>query len=333
MKDLFNTNKKNVKKESLELDVQSELFNFDCVEEDHYQIIDDNCGDVYEVVDISKLEKHSNNSKIFLEIEDQVAHENLKSSILERGLIHPIVCKRSKKGYVIISGHRRHQALSALVKDGHFQFSSTRIKVVSFDSEMAEMEYILDANITNREISDYSKMMSVYEYSHIYDYKKKNRQLPSGLSQQVFVADKMKMGTRQVAKYLFIINNLEKELITEVLKNDEMSLNKLYIRIKELGIKDTEASCGLSNIVNEPSNEPPVELVDQQQDIEAKPLNAKTRRHVERLVKDLVKINETSKSILDSSELDKTVKKRIISLINNIEKTNAVISDLIQVVE
>lgn len=280
---------------------------------------DANSKDEYIYVDIHDLIPSDENKSIYLEIEDQPSFNKLKQSIKEIGLIEPIVCQSADKNnkYVIISGHRRHSALLELSKEGHQQLNTIEVKVAKSTKKENVLQTMLDANNSTREISEYSKMISVIKYAEVYQGKKKRKEVPVGLTEKKFVSDRMNIGERQIAKYLYMYKNIETSIIEEVINNNEFSLNKLYNRMDELrkqkiNIKELTIDDFLNS--EKPNND------ESKANIETD-VSTKTKNKVKRFSKDLSKVYDVGKGITESKDLDNKTKKHVNNLLKRIENT------------
>ena len=305
--------------------------NFEVDENQLELIFEDNNEDEYKDVNISDLIPSVENKSIYLEVENESNFNALKQSIKETGLIHPIVCyqdQRSKK-YTIISGHRRHAALIELSAEGHSQFNTTKVKVIKNRTKIDIMLTMLDANTCSREFSEYSKMMSVAKYAEIYQIKKKNKELPTGLTEKKFVSDRINIKERQVAKYLYMHNKLDPSLLKEVLNNNEMTLNKLYDRMQEL--KDEYQD--ISKVTSEQvlANEKLADVKDRHVD-EVK-ISVKAKNKVKKFSKDISKVYDVGKEIAQFKEIDNQTKKQINSLLRKMENTLKELNPLLDAIE
>ncbi len=247
----------------------------------------------FKKVRLNELIPHPKNTTLHPEVEDEKEIERIKQSILEQGLINPICCKEENGRYVILSGHLRHKALTCLVNEGYEHYHEIQVKIVSFDTEEDELEYLLDANALTRRTTDYTKMMHIATYSQIYDEKKKNSELNIGDSEQAYISQKMGISKRQVCKFLFIRNNLEEKVINEIISGNEMSLNKLYQRMKELEIQEM----GLDEKDIKKSLISDINFTD-----ENISFSVKTEKTLQKVSKDLERLNKSVLSLLQCKD-------------------------------
>lgn len=183
-------------------------------------------------LDITQLYPNKNNVVIYLNEEDELQLLNLKESIKTEGLIHPLVAKKEGNEYVLISGHRRLKVLKELVSEGLPQFSSVLVKIMKFNNEVDEMEALLDANISVRSLSEYSKMMQVAAYQSTFLKRIELNQLSDIQVEKTYIAKKMNMSERQVSKYLYIRKHLTGDEIADLI-NKKLTLNKMYELMKQ----------------------------------------------------------------------------------------------------
>lgn len=303
----------------LDYDIDSESMN----NEVSYDPIDLGCEDYsedeYRDVNIHDLVPNDENKSIYLEIEDQPSFNKLKQSIKEIGLIEPIVCQSADKNnkYVIISGHRRHSALLELFKEGHKQFKTIEVKVANGTKKEDVLQTILDANNSTREISEYSKMISVMKYAEVYQGKKKRKEIPVGLTEKKFVSDRMNIGERQIAKYLYMYKRIEPSILQEVINNNEFSLNQLYNRMDELkkqkiDIKELTIDDFLNS--EKPNDNDSKAIIETD-------ISIKTKNKMKRFSKDLCKVYDVGKGITQTKDLDNKTKKHVNNLLKRIENT------------
>lgn len=258
-------------------------------------------------VKLSELKPHPQNVILHPDMEDEIEIERLKNSILQQGLIHPICCKEENGKYIILSGNLRYKALMSLVNGGHQQFSEVYVKIVSFDNEKDELEYLLDANAISRRKTDYAKMMYVSAYQKMYDEKKERNELNVGISEQAYISEKMGISKRQVCKFIYIRNNLDNSLIKEIIDGNKMSLNKLYQRMKDLELQDIRLD----------RKDVKDQLITANQADREFKLTVKTKKTLQKVSKDLERLDGSTMSLLECSELDPSLKK----LIKRLSKT------------
>lgn len=279
-----------------------------------------NANSVYKKVSIKELKENSLNRYIYLAQEDENQLEKLKASIRKIGLIHPIVCKEKDGMFTILSGHLRKRALFELVQEGLSQYQEVQIKVIDVDEE-SELEYLLDANVVKRNKTDYSKMMEVRGYSSSYEKLKSKGKIVTGLTANKYVSNKMDMGERQIAKYMYINNRLSKEDITELVKGCELSLDKIYGLIQKHG--DAFEELFLSKEVTEKKVENE-EVVNEKYELLVKEKNA-----IKRVLKDLERINANSDALLEFDALYKRINKELKRYIKSSEKYALLLKEIL----
>lgn len=257
----------------------------------------------YEVIRLEDLKENNLNAYIYLAQEDKSRIEGLKESIRINGLIHPLVCKKTKECYTLLSGHLRKVALEELVKEGLLQFQEVKVKVVNVSDE-DELEYLLDANVVKRHKTDYSKMMEVRGYSSIYEKLKENDEIPTGLTANIYIANKMQMSQRQIAKYMHIKNNLHKEDINDLVNNQNMSLENIYSQLKKYGDAFEEEYFSKKGSRIE-------KMQKKEEQLEPMKLLVKENNAIAKVLKDLERINTSNNILLESDNLYKIANKKL----------------------
>jgi DNA modification methylase len=95
---------------------------------------------------------HTDYEKIVPKLKPE-EYQELKSSIAENGLYHPIII--NKDGF-ILDGHHRFKACNEL---GILKLQEkTKFEVKSFDSEYSERIFVIDTNLTRRQLEPYSRV-------------------------------------------------------------------------------------------------------------------------------------------------------------------------------
>lgn len=271
-------------------------------------------------VPIESIVEHPDNHKIYLKLEDEIFFENLKQDILENGIIHIPVCIKKGSDFVLVDGHRRIAAIRALYAEGYTQFEAVDIKVVSFENNTDELEFMLAANVKVRKHSDYSKMMQISAYSKIYDQRRQNQQLSKGLTKSCYIAKHMQMGERQINKYLYIRNKFSDEAIKQLLEQPEVTINSFYASLKA---KSDEYDYQFEN-------KPGVRLAPQSKKHKQFDLNKKERQLMERFTSSLDKVIELNEDVISIIQNDTMISKRLKRLNKNIIATIQLLSELHQ---
>lgn len=271
-------------------------------------------------VPIEKIVEHPDNHKIYLKIEDEVYFDNLMQDIMENGIIHIPVCIKKGSDFILVDGHRRVMAVKALYAEGYAQFESIDIKVVSFENSTDELEFMLAANVKVRKHSDYSKMMQISAYAKIYDQKRKDMQLPKGLTKSSYIAKNMQMGERQVNKYLYIRNNFDDKTIKQLLEQPEVTINSFYSSLKS---KSEEYE-------NQFENKPGVRLAPKKKVAKPFAINKKERLLTERLASNLYKMIELNDEVITILQSTSIISKRLKRFRKSLEQATQLLDEFHQ---
>ena len=125
-------------------------------------------------IHIDKLHNDPNNCFKVLGGNDKdlrAKNELLKDSIEQYGLLDPIIVRphpTAEGHYMVVSGHRRLFAHEMLAKDGKKEFENVSCIIIEPDRTDAQ-QILIEANIANRDISDYEKMQAVKRMNEIFD--------------------------------------------------------------------------------------------------------------------------------------------------------------------
>ena len=181
-------------------------------------------------IDINNLVPNKNNPYSLSDLEE------LSSSIKELGLMQNLVVEKTKNNkYIIISGHRRYNALKNLVKQGNNEFKKVPCLVIE-DSSFPELSTIKlhESNLTSREISPSERLNAVKVLEQAYNaLKKKGYKFKSNYKGKIdFLVDKTKLSKKQVQKYSTINNSEDEEVIEEIQKG-EITIDDAYDKVKK----------------------------------------------------------------------------------------------------
>ncbi len=170
--------------------------------------------------------------------------EKLVFSILELGLLHPIVVLKKENKNIILSGHNRVRAYEAIANDivaieqgesgKYFETLSDEIKLADFQQIMAVVkedisddearEIIIDANYVQRKLGQKLITRSVIEKYRIIQDKRKKSDNPDYRSKKTreIVASEFQLSGRHIDRY----KRLEKlnENILELFYQGKISL-------------------------------------------------------------------------------------------------------------
>lgn len=181
-------------------------------------------------IDINDLVPNKNNPYSLSDLEE------LSSSIKELGLMQNLVVEKTKNNkYVIISGHRRYNALKKLVKEGNKDLKKIPCLIIE-DMNFPELSTIKlhESNLTSREISPSERLNALNELEKAYkELKAKGYQFKNDYKGKIdFLVDKTKLSKKQVQKYSTINNSKDKEVINEIEKGN-LSIDDAYDKVKK----------------------------------------------------------------------------------------------------
>lgn len=166
--------------------------------------------------------------------------EKLVYSILENGLIHPIVVRKQDEKNIILSGHNRVKAFREIIKNiekkekgntpkyhlpeniqknDYLQIMCV-LKEQITDNEAKEI--IIDANYVQRKLSQKLLTKSVIEkYKIVQDRRKNNEEFKNKKTRDI-VAEEFKLSGRHIDRYKKL-DHLNKEIL-ELFYNAKISL-------------------------------------------------------------------------------------------------------------
>ncbi|MDO5062073.1 MAG: ParB N-terminal domain-containing protein [Peptostreptococcaceae bacterium] len=200
-------------------------------------------GDKIVKIDIAELEQAPDEWNFYPALPEE-EFENLVFSILEHGLLHPIVVRRIDDKNIILSGHNRVRAYRAIAEDirllekeeegRYLETLSDHLKLIDFEQIMAVIkeeitddearEIIIDANYVQRQLSPRLITRSVIEKYRIIQDKRKvsNDEQYKAQKTREIVAKDFKLSGRHIDRY----KRLEKldEQILELFYQGRISL-------------------------------------------------------------------------------------------------------------
>lgn len=147
----------------------------------------------------------------------------LMESILERGLLHPIIVWKQKSGYMILSGHNRKQAFETLYEKTQDQKYSKITAIIKGEDEITPdmaREIIIDTNWIQRQLSTMEKARSISEK---YISLGRKRHSGDGMKNRDIVAEDYGISGRMVQNYLSL---------TELIPEMEHMLRENHLSIK-----------------------------------------------------------------------------------------------------
>lgn len=209
---------------------------------------------IYIGIDIIKA--HPWNFELFGDPRLDPSYEETRESIRVNGLMHNIVVKRDPdkfEGYILISGHKRWTAFLDLSVEGLKDFKVIRSVVMKFDNEENERLYFLQANSTQRILTNNQLFILSENIKDLYNQMKlSNNPSISGIRKREYVAEVLDIGITK-ANNLLRLNELNEDLkneylkghitnhqLTEILKLDDTSKKELDDVVKKNGKWDNK---------------------------------------------------------------------------------------------
>lgn len=129
--------------------------------------------------------------------------DELMSSILYNGLIHPIVVSQNIDTYVILSGHNRVRAYKELfdkTKDSKFLTILCQVRTGVSDDEAREL--IIDSNWVQRTLTPSERTKSIYHKYILIGRKKRSENGTEHKRNYDIIADKYNLSGKQIQRYI-----------------------------------------------------------------------------------------------------------------------------------
>ena len=171
-------------------------------------------------IHVDKLHSDPNNCFKVLGGNDKdlrAKNELLKDSIEQYGLLDPIIVRphpTAEGHYMVVSGHRRLHAHDMLVSDGKKEFENVSCIIIEPDRTDAQ-QILIEANIANRDISDYEKMQAVKRMNEIFDRREEAGEKIKGRRRQ-HIAEALGMSVSAVGRLEKIEKSLSEEYKQEL---------------------------------------------------------------------------------------------------------------------
>lgn len=154
-------------------------------------------------IPLGKLEPSEKN---FFRVDDV---QDLMESIQVAGLLEPLLVTPFEDRFRIISGHRRHNALTELAKSDK-QFSKAPCIVLKDLSADMEQVALIQANTTARELTHYEKAEAAIRMKkHLVELKNQGVKLPGRLRE--IVAEQMQISASEIARMEVIEKSLSED--------------------------------------------------------------------------------------------------------------------------
>lgn len=170
-------------------------------------------------IDIDKI---ITNKRNFYELS---AMEELKHSIEDNGLFDNLVVNENGDGtFLLISGHRRYEAIKQIHAEDPAKFNKIPCKVYSVSDEDEKQWLLLEANAHNRVKSDYEIMKEIEQRKEIYEKLKAKGHRLGGRVRELVAAD-MKLGFGTVQRYEALSKNITPQL-EQAMKEHNLKLSQ-----------------------------------------------------------------------------------------------------------
>lgn len=207
-------------------------------------------------IDYKQLIPHEKNHYSLEDIEE------LADSIENVGLIHDVIVKDTGEVneagdslYKVVSGHRRVLAMTMLVEErGVDGFEEIPCVVIPKDEKETITQMKLHyANMTNREMSEYDKMVAITELKQLVQKAKDDGIKIKGRIKEV-VAEAIGLKPTQAQKYMTVAENSTDE-VKEAIKDGELTIEAAHNLIKENKAKAVEKQEPVTVIEEEDNSE------------------------------------------------------------------------------
>lgn len=155
--------------------------------------------------------------------------DDLADSIEDSGLLQNLVVKpEGQDQYMIISGHRRWNAIKKIVEErGNSTYAQVDCLILPKDED--ELQSLLKLHTTNllaRSLTEYEKMQAIQELETIYAQLAEKGMKPKGKVRDL-IADQVDLKPTQVQKYMSISKKADQETLTN-LKEGNITLEEAY---------------------------------------------------------------------------------------------------------
>ena len=166
--------------------------------------------------------------------------EELADTIETCGLLEPLVVKTAESGkYIIVSGHRRHAAISFLIEKRKLsRFENIPCIVLSEDTEEPMTRIMLHvANTTQRTLTVAETLHAVSDLKKLYkECEAKGIHLKGKIRDQI--AADIHIAPRQAQKYMTIDENADEDTIS-ALKAGNLTVKEAYEKVKKSRVNKT----------------------------------------------------------------------------------------------
>jgi len=262
------------------------------------------------MIDIKQLKTHEKNLYFF---EDIVGYDfdELKRSIIENGLIEPLVVTPDKNGYYkIICGNQRYKACKEL------DMEELPCIVKKFENKNEEIKTLIEDNLIRRHLTPYERAKLMNELYKLSDKKTKTEKIEE-------LCEKMEYKARQVNKYLKIANNLIPEFAT-MLNKGEININTA----NELATHSREVQYEIYNIIKEKAVDDVKNTITEQLQRIKQLLNENKKK--DEKIKQIEKEYSEFKKLLKVKDLDPEIEKKEAEIVRDIIAINFHILNLVK---
>ena len=178
-------------------------------------------------IDIDNIiEDENNDFEVEGSVEIETKNDLLKDSIEQFGLLDPCTVRPAGDGkYKLISGHRRTLMHRRLAEEGKEKFRKVDCIILNTDETGAE-QILLEANIPNRQISDWEKARAVERMTQIFEQRKAAGEEITGRRRE-HIAKALGMSTSAVGR----LENINKNLTPEY--KDELKSGSIGVSVAD----------------------------------------------------------------------------------------------------
>lgn len=147
----------------------------------------------------------------------------LKESIIVHGQREDIIV--NQKG-IILDGHSRYEICCELGREPKYL-------VKQFLDETQEMAYVIDANLSRRQLAPFSKVELSYSLYQILKQKGRERQRThtKGIRSSEILGQNVGLSARTVSTAIYLIEKGDEKL-KSLLRKNLISINQAYMRIR-----------------------------------------------------------------------------------------------------
>ncbi|KAA0257519.1 ParB/RepB/Spo0J family partition protein [Deferribacter autotrophicus] len=262
------------------------------------------------MIEINKLKQHTKNKDFF---EDMVGYdfEELKRSIVENGLIEPLIVTPDKNGYYkIICGNQRYKACKEL------NIEEIPCIIKEFKNEDEELKTLIEDNLVRRHLTPYQRAKLMNELFKLSNKKTKTERIKE-------LSQKTEYKERQISKYLKIAENLIREFAA-MLDKGEININTA----NELATHSKEVQYEIYNIIKEKAVDDVKNTITEQLQRIKQLLNENKKK--DEKIKQIEKEYSEFKNLLKIKSLDPETKKHDAEIVRDIITINVQILNLIK---